>query len=184
MIPPEEINKSKPKSSSLLTRAPGFIPVASSTPLKQRISSHPSLLAIQERLKKEEVLYLHQIVQVYPNSDLAALGYQKWEDLLAKPEVQDMLNADFVPSRWGFPAALEARSNLGESEFVLDEVNYFNDEQLRYYWKLKWKKSLKDFCEQYQCNIGHFSSWLNQRRLTSPASSGAIRRWMFDLCKY
>lgn len=144
------------------------------------IYAHPYLMAIRDILQKRKVISLAEIGQLYPSSGLEVLGYNKWAYLLELPEVQNMLNADYIPAGTGTPAAmLKVRQTVA----VKNGVDNMSDDELRYEWKLLWKQDLNSFCDKYQCNRGHFSSWLHKRRLNSPGSSAAVRQWIKDTGK-
>lgn len=60
-------------------------------------------------------------------------------------------------------------------------VDSLSDEQLRFEFRLRWKGSQREFCREFPIHEGNFSSWLNHRLQSQPASSAAVRRWLSSL---
>lgn len=52
----------------------------------------------------------------------------------------------------------------------IDEVNYYTQDQLRYYFSLIWKESQTSFAKKYNINQGNFSSWMRNKKPSNVAS--------------
>lgn len=162
------------------------------------ISTHPWLLALRDELATRTLIPLSEIGHRYPCENLASLGYTKWAHLLELPTVQELLNADFIAADRDTAPVLRSRRAAVHPQLPSPQqqqqqlplpahpppppravaVESLSDEDLRREWKLRWRYTQREFCDKYSCNQGNFSSWLNKRRLTSPASSAAVRAWL------
>lgn len=142
---------------------------------------HPWLLALREELKTRAVITVAEIGQRYPSEGLASLGSTKWAHVFGLPAVQDMLDIIYLPAGVRTPAAMIQKRTSSNQTVKAEHPSNMSDNELRTAWQQRWKASLADFCDRYNCDKGSFSSWLHERRGFSPASSGAVRTWLTEL---